>query len=356
MANVAIFESMTPYWIDMQNALHDNNGYEMYYVYNSLYGYDSTPELRQQLHFTPHQMSGKHKNSLRLKELNQIIRDNQPQNVISIEFSMLTVQLLLIRLFSKHKFRIIVRCDDSLDMLQHPYSKIHALARSILGKYVDNIILCDKRTQEIFQNTFHKGLYFPIVREESKFQTSLYACKSISEFLSQKYELREKKVLLYVGRIDKNKNLTSLIKALITIDRNDLALVVVGDGPQKTNVMSESRILRCPVIFTGMLSQRDLLPWYNIADVLCLVSFKETFGAVVNEALLAGIKCIVSKTAGASHLIQEGKNGYTCNPYSSDDIATKIKNTLNELSHTSPRSNLMPSLFCDYYRSIEPYI
>lgn len=352
MANIAFFESMTPYWIDMQNALHDKNNYEMYYVYESLYGYDSTPELREQLHFTPHQMSGKHKNSFRLSELYHIIKRNQPESIISIEFSLLTIQLLIIRLITRYTFRVIVRCDDSLDMIQHPYSKTHSIARRCLGRFVDEIILCDSRTQQIFKEKFLKGLYFPIIREEKKFLTTLDAYKQESTTIISKYNLENKKVVLYVGRIDKNKNLASLVQALKSSDTSELALVIIGDGPEKINIMQETEQLTCPVIFTGMLQQTELLPWYNIADVLCLISFKETFGAVVNEALLAGIKCLVSNTAGSSHLIKDGVNGYCCNPHSVNDISSKLKMTIEIPSTQNTTKGLMPHSFEEYYKNI----
>lgn len=72
----------------------------------------------------------------------------------------------------------------------------------------------------------------------------------------------------------------------------------------------------------------DLYVWYKAADTLVLPSYREPFGAVVNEALLAGCKCVVSKNAGASCLINEGINGYTFDPTSIDDLVRCIRTSI----------------------------
>lgn len=54
-----------------------------------------------------------------------------------------------------------------------------------------------------------------------------------------------------------------------------------------------------------------------------LLSFQEAFGAVVNEALLAGCKCIVSEKAGSQCLVENDKNGYVVNPTDLENIAQK---------------------------------
>ena len=64
--------------------------------------------------------------------------------------------------------------------------------------------------------------------------------------------------------------------------------------------------------------------WYNIANYLILSSYTEAFGAVTNEALLAGCKGIISINAGSNCLIKEGINGYIFNPSNIPELATKM--------------------------------
>ena len=65
--------------------------------------------------------------------------------------------------------------------------------------------------------------------------------------------------------------------------------------------------------------------WYNIAHCFILASYKEAFGAVTNEALLAGCWCLISNKAGSQCLVEEGVNGYTFNPMDEDELVEKME-------------------------------
>lgn len=59
----------------------------------------------------------------------------------------------------------------------------------------------------------------------------------------------------------------------------------------------------------------ELYAWYNIAQLFVLASWQEAFGAVTNEALQGGCRCLISELAGSQCLIKEGINGCTFNPH-----------------------------------------
>lgn len=57
---------------------------------------------------------------------------------------------------------------------------------------------------------------------------------------------------------------------------------------------------------------------------MILASHKEAFGAVTNEALLAGCHVLVSNRAGSACLVEEGINGYTFNPANVYELSEKM--------------------------------
>ena len=109
------------------------------------------------------------------------------------------------------------------------------------------------------------------------------------------------------------------------------------------------------VIFTGRLEGDDLNLWYNIANCFILPSYQEPFGAVTNEALLAGCWCIISNKAGSRCLIQEGINGYTFTPTDVAELIQKMNSSVLELSQNNKdeRNNRMIE---SYRKSIDKLI
>jgi glycosyltransferase involved in cell wall biosynthesis len=78
--------------------------------------------------------------------------------------------------------------------------------------------------------------------------------------------------------------------------------------------MAEESGMRGKVIFTGVMDNRLVRRELSQADILILPSHWDGWGAVVNEALMAGVPVICSDFCGAADLIKPGFNGdiFTC--------------------------------------------
>ena len=88
--------------------------------------------------------------------------------------------------------------------------------------------------------------------------------------------------------------------------------------------------------------------------MLVLPSLIEAFGAVTNEALLQGCRCVISNRAGSACLIAEGSNGFICDPDSAEDIRKKI---LLAAGIPNPsRASLMPATFNELFSELETMI
>jgi glycosyltransferase involved in cell wall biosynthesis len=131
--------------------------------------------------------------------------------------------------------------------------------------------------------------------------------------LLQEHQLSGKKVVLMVGRLVTVKRLDRLIEgfAVAREFHPDLRLVLVGEGPERIALerLAADIGLDDSVIFAGHREGRELYAWFSIASVFVLTSELETWGAVVNEALVAGVPVVCSDRAGARVLIENGCNG-----------------------------------------------
>lgn len=117
------------------------------------------------------------------------------------------------------------------------------------------------------------------------------------------------RVLLYVGRVSKEKNLPQLVRVFSRLAERDasLGLAIVGDGPWR-DAMQAALAGRC-VAFTGVLRGDALSTAFASADLLAFPSATDTFGNVVAEALASGTPAVVSDEGGPAEIVGEGRAG-----------------------------------------------
>jgi glycosyltransferase involved in cell wall biosynthesis len=137
-------------------------------------------------------------------------------------------------------------------------------------------------------------------------------------------------VLLFVGRLVWEKDLRTLADAyrILKGGRNDLALVLVGDGP----IRAELQIMMPDAIFLGYQSGVDLSTAYASSDAFVFPSTTETFGNVTIEAMASGIPPVCALAGGSAGIIDDGKTGLLTKPRDGFDLAAKIGQLADSLS------------------------
>ncbi len=149
-----------------------------------------------------------------------------------------------------------------------------------------------------------------------------------------KLKLKESdEVVLYLGRMSKEKRVDILLKAfkLILKKRKDAYLVAGGAGPALEEYKGIAARLGISdrVKFLGMVD-KDILPQvYAASDVLCLPSTFETQGIVSLEAMAMGKPVVGSNYLALKDLIVNGKNGERFVPGDYVACADKINKVLN---------------------------
>jgi glycosyltransferase involved in cell wall biosynthesis len=135
--------------------------------------------------------------------------------------------------------------------------------------------------------------------------------------------------ILYVGGIAPHKNLSTLITAYSKLiedtNHKDIKLVLVGDYEKDVflidnnlKVMLKQRHLTDRVIFTGFVSDEELVYFYNAAIVFVLPSFIEGFGLPAIEAMACGTPVIGSKTTSLPEVV--GDAGLFFDPNDPDEL------------------------------------
>ena len=284
------------------------------------------------------------------------IKKHQPEIVLVPECGIISIIVVLYKVFARKSYRVVSMIDDSYNMLvgHNQFTTFHKYGVKFLIPHFTNIINVEPRVAEYFQKRYHKGVYFPIIRDEKRFRDDLTSAMPISNSYIEKYQLKNRKVIMYVGRFIVIKNVLSLIEAVRNLEDDDVALVLVGAGPEESSYRKAAENMN--VVFAGTHSGLELYAWYNVADIFVLPSIQEPFGAVTNEALMAGCKCIVSNIAGSSCLIKDSLNGYSYNPLQNDELIEKLKILLNTIDlrkiNSGVKECLMQTTFKEEFQKV----
>ena len=115
----------------------------------------------------------------------------------------------------------------------------------------------------------------------------------------------EKPLILYVGRLAREKRLLDLFAAAKELKGARFALV--GDGPQRDAL--ERRFAAVPTVFTGFLRGETLAQAFASADVFAFPSESETFGQVVLQAMASGVPPVVIEGTAPAELVPNGIAG-----------------------------------------------
>ena len=280
------------------------------------------------------------------KGLGALLERLRPAWVFVQEFSLITLQLLLLR--KKYGFRVVSFCDDSLDMISgNDFGFFHRVARHIVPRLLDNIILNSSSVAGWYQASFEKGVELPILADESLYRQRLLRAIPGAVTLRNKAVPDGRRMILFVGRLVATKNLPLLIQACIAV-KEQARLVIVGEGEEREALERQAEELGVDAVFVGPVYGLDLLAFYQAADVLVLPSKREAFGAVVGEALMAGCPVLVSDKAGASSLVREGVNGGSFKPSCPEGLSALLRTALLSGKSHDPgvlRDSLCPVSF-----------
>ena len=188
----------------------------------------------------------------------------------------------------------------------------------------------DRRRIDIVPPGVDVHRFYPIDRDEAKAKLGLDP---------------QKRLLLFVGRIEPLKGIDLLCEALALIKRakpdimTDVVMHIVGGNPADDTPdnaeLHRLEALCCDLCISDVIkfvpakSQEALLYAYNAAEALIMPSDYESFGMVALEAMACGTPVIASEVGGLAFLVRDGVTGYHVPTRDPKALAERIYTLLN---------------------------
>ncbi|MGV3488614.1 MAG: glycosyltransferase family 4 protein [Tuberibacillus sp.] len=168
--------------------------------------------------------------------------------------------------------------------------------------------------------------------------------ESIRNRLRKEHGLENKTVILYAGRLSRNKGVDRLIRALPDLSKRfkDLALVIVGSNWFSQNRVTDfvayvralAKKLTVPVVHTGFVSPYEIQNWFAAADLfVCTSIWQEPLARVHYEAMASGLPIVTTARGGNAEVIFKNENGLIVeNPEDPANFVEKITEILSDKS------------------------
>lgn len=196
-----------------------------------------------------------------------------------------------------------------------------------LSKYTDTLITINEEDYQIAK-TFcaKKVVHLNGVGFDSQ---KVDMIKRENNSLKESLKISEKQqIILSVGELNKNKNHEIVIEALSKIPKDKYMYIICGDGKlnKQLHKLVRKYGLENNVRFMGF--RKDVLEFYNIADIFIFPSFREGLSVSLMEAMSFGLPILASNIRGNIDLIDNGKGGYLFNPSKKNELRSLIKKLL----------------------------
>ncbi len=195
--------------------------------------------------------------------------------------------------------------------------------------------------------------------------------KKNKQELKKIYNLEDKFILLFFGRLAEKKGISYLIKAVPELIRKDIntTLIICGDGPEKENLVDLVKNLNISnnVIFTGFVNNEDKINYFCLADILIIPSIKTKQGdteglpVVVMEGMAACLPVVATDSGGTCDAIKNLKTGILIKSKSTEQIKEAIllikndfelKNKISKSGYEFAKNNLSWDIITEKFYNV----
>ena len=152
---------------------------------------------------------------------------------------------------------------------------------------------------------------------------------------------KDKIYLISVGRLVKRKGFDFLIKSLAELNNKKVHVLIIGDGPEKDNLIRLSKKLNIEnkVHLLGYQTEEKKFQYLSNSDIYVLSSIHEGFGVVLQEAMQVGLPIISTDEGGQVDLVQEDKNGFLVKYQNTKELKEKINILITDKDKMKSISN-----------------
>ena len=142
-------------------------------------------------------------------------------------------------------------------------------------------------------------------------------------YYRQRYRLdQDKKIFLFLGRVDGEKRIDLLLQAMKKLTRQDIQLAIAGKGRVERDIrgLVEKYSLDNRVRLTGFIPEEDVRGLLNCIDVFVMPSEAELLSISTLEAMACGKPVLLTDALALPELVKDGENGYVFMPGNVDDL------------------------------------
>jgi len=221
------------------------------------------------------------------------------------------------------------------------------LVKNSLMKKADKIITASldytahSSLKKIWQKQPAKFIEIPFGVHLEKFHVLPHDIPALMS-LRERYHIGNKdRVVMFLGGLDeahKFKGVQVLLEAFALLINapetkvKNVKLLICGEGNMRSvyQDVAHSLNIKSEVIFTGRVSDDELILHYNLADIFVLPSVdnSEAFGLVLLEAMACGVPVMASNLPGVRSVFENGNQGYTVAPNSVRHLRRKLEEFL----------------------------
>lgn len=211
------------------------------------------------------------------------------------------------------------------DFVKEPLSKLAWRQFINVYKHLNLVTTPTKTAARLIHNL---GLKNPIIPISCGVDLNRFNPRNSGSYLKKRYKINSSKlVVLFVGRLDKEKNIDVVIKAFpVVLKSIDAQLIIAGKGKEKTNLVNLSKNLGLDknITFTGFVTEKDLPNLFRMADVFVIASIAELQSIATMEAMASGLPVVAARVMALPELVHDGKNGYLFSDGDTNALANQM--------------------------------
>ncbi len=193
------------------------------------------------------------------------------------------------------------------------------VAKKVSGDFcnsADHVIVPTEKVKDLMRSygVTKEITAIPSGIELGRFESGQYSQSAIQELRQELGISQEAKVLLFVGRIAEEKNISELFYSLRRYlqEHRELCFLLIGDGPYRSRLedLAQELDLADKIIFAGARPWDEIGKYYQAGDVFVNASQSEAQGLTYIEAMASGLPVIAKADRCLEGILEDGVNGF----------------------------------------------
>lgn len=137
-------------------------------------------------------------------------------------------------------------------------------------------------------------------------------------------------LVFYAGRLNVEKGVQDLIRAVKKINDPDVKVLIAGEGKYRKNLEAMSRSLGNRVRYVGKVDYREMPRYYAASDLFVLPTYWEIQPLACLEAMACGTPVVATNVGGVPEIVTDGFNGLLVPVRRPKVLAEKIRRLKND--------------------------